>query len=167
MRKRVIMAVLAISLAGCEKTEVRVCENYIKKGLQSPATYKRAEVKSYDEDQGSLDAFRASVGLSPVANADQLGKLEAQLNAGRKISKRQLYITYDADNAFGTPIRGIGACVFKLTDGELEPEERLQSHADTAVLDSQMRELADRGAIARSAAKASPPTGAECCISRH
>ncbi|MDB5681676.1 MAG: hypothetical protein JWO16_1481 [Sphingomonas bacterium] len=165
---RMLILVSAIALSGCGKPDVAACESYLKKKLKSPATYQRVDVKSYDEGPMTLDAFRTSMGLLPTAQADELGKLDSQLLKGRKISKRQVFVTYDAANAFGTPIRGIEVCTFRLADGELEPADRLESYAGQAALDDQMRELAASGAIAPSAvSKSPPPVGGACCISRH
>jgi hypothetical protein len=84
---------LTVVLSGCSmaggQPEVTACEEFIKSALRSPSTFKSVSSKSSDSKSGD----------------------------GKGV--REIFIEYDAANAFGTPIRGSQICTFDLVDGKV------------------------------------------------
>lgn len=79
-------------LAGCDVLQYKglaQCEAAIKDQLRSPSTYKRIDVR------------------------DQL-----VVERGQGLKVRRFEIDYDADNAFGAPIRADAVCEFEAKSGD-------------------------------------------------
>lgn len=106
------IALIALLLAGCEGREIAACEDYVKYGLRSPSTYGRVNVTTRDE---------------PVTGPRiaELGGREPR--GGQSLALRTVTIEYDAQNAFGTPIRSAAQCGFVLRDGEIAGQQLLNS----------------------------------------
>ena len=105
-------ALMALVLAGCEAREIAACEDYVKDGLRSLSTYRRVSVASRDE-------------AATAARIIELGG--RQLRGGQSLALRTVTIEYDAQNAFGTPIRNAAQCGFVLGDGEVAGQQLLDS----------------------------------------
>lgn len=120
---RHIILTAAVLLAGCDKADVKACEDYILDGLRSPSTYERIEVTRSE---------------SPVAPADYdriIGVLDGSIGAAVKkadlsegVAVRSLYVSYDAQNAFGAPVRNIEECKFKVVGGKLDDATSLRTN---------------------------------------
>lgn len=113
-----LACVLLPALAGCSAFDsplIKACEDGVKLRLRSPATYNRVEVVEVARPQPmSADeyvAFQAKYyPASSNAAVDGLAPSPAVHEA---------FIKYDADNAFGTPIRGVANCKFATEDGKM------------------------------------------------
>lgn len=102
---RIMLALAALALASCSSQKtlaVDACEGYIKAGLRSPSTYKVVETTLND----------------PI-----------KADSGRFV--RTISISYDAANAFGTPIRGAEICSF-VVDSSGNFAKNLKVEADLA-----------------------------------
>lgn len=106
------VALMALVLAGCEGREIAACEDYVKDGLRSPSTYRRVSVASRDE-------------AATAARIVELGG--RQVRGGQSLALRMVTIEYDAQNAFGAPIRNAAQCGFVLGDGEVASQQLLDS----------------------------------------
>ncbi|MEA3033983.1 MAG: hypothetical protein QOH86_1999 [Sphingomonadales bacterium] len=136
----------ALVLAGCGggEPEIAACEQFTKSGLRSPATYRRAEVKTVDE-KVTPEELLSRRGDRPDDPARQLF-LDAY--KGDNLGVRNVIISYDADNAYGTPIRGQQICMFQLRNGQLTDDEKaLQSRVKSAEADRDFRALARSGGL--------------------
>lgn len=120
------VALFAIALSGCEGREIAACEDYLKDGLRSPSTYNRVNVSARDE---------------PVTAARivELGGREPR--GGQSLALRSVTIEYDAQNAFGTPIRGALQCGFVVRDGEVAGQQLMDSAVLLAKVNHQTRRL--------------------------
>ena len=116
-------------LSGCDGADLRACEDYTKATLNTPATYHRASVEVFEQNKLSLEQWFSLTGKTPATTLAPKLVQEGQAEAG--LGLRQVFIHYDADNAYGTPVRGLTACGFKLVGGKLVDEKQLTSYADT------------------------------------
>lgn len=101
--------------------EVKICEASLKAGLKAPATYKRAEVTSLDTGPLTQAQFDEEVGRADTRgnpSAEQLRLLQRDLAKGKTLGLRTVAIAYDAENAFGVPLRAAKVCVFRTLDGK-------------------------------------------------
>ncbi len=95
------------------------CEEELKLRLKAPATYSRVESRTLLVEATTIDDVISSLGYDDLSSrsAEVRRWNEAIITMTRaKYSnstpyKHQLVITYDAANAFGTPIRGMSLCV--------------------------------------------------------
>ena len=134
----------ALVVAGCGQPEIKACEQYAKSGLRSPATYRRAGVRTIDE-RVTAEEFLTRRGDNPKDHARGLF-LEGLRRSNTGI--RNIVISYDADNAFGTPIRGEQICMFQLRDGKLvDDEKEIQTRIKIAEADRDFRALARSGGL--------------------
>lgn len=84
---------------------VQICEELIKDRLRSPSTYRRVEVTQFSE---AVSAERAHA-LDPKMTRTEV----IAINDGRaKPTNFQVFIKYEAANAFGTPISGLSLCEY-------------------------------------------------------
>jgi len=94
------------------------CEEELKKRLKAPATYSRVDTTLLIEAT-TIDDVISSFGYDDLSSrsAEVRRMIEQNITIKRAIYsnstpyKHQLVITYDAANAFGTPIRGMSLCV--------------------------------------------------------
>ena len=107
-------------LSGCnffDSKMVTACEEVLKGRLLAPSEYKRIEIKQFEEPIGRADFehYFADNDLPPV-----IQKLRKdQFDRGEL--KPLLYlvlISYDAPNAYGTPVRSISRCEYPTMNGD-------------------------------------------------
>lgn len=100
-------------LAGCaaEPPEIAECEADAQRDLRSPSTYKRIEAKRFTNppEPGKINAARERFGLEGHKDAD-IGLID-------------VFIEYDAANAYGTPIRSMEHCQWLTIAGK--PSRRI------------------------------------------
>ncbi|MES0168054.1 hypothetical protein NKJ87_19025 [Mesorhizobium sp. M0027] len=91
----------------------RACEVVLKKRLLAPAGYKRVEITENSEPL-SLDDYLKDRNTTSESerllwtrmyNDDIVGK--------NPPTKFTLFISYDAPNAYGTPVRGLSMCEYR------------------------------------------------------
>ncbi|MBX9729692.1 MAG: hypothetical protein K2X59_00040 [Sphingomonas sp.] len=94
-----ILAMVGVPVGGCQKIEgwrkpeVAACRSFVSGGLRSPSTYSEIEARSERGKDGDGN---------PMATVT---------------------ISYDAANAYGTPVRGAQICYFAISkDGKFSPE---------------------------------------------
>jgi len=123
-----VVAVLSVSVAGCSKVEgwrhpeIAACEDFTLAKLKAPTTYKRIKASTIDE-QIPLETWEAF-------EAERLGKMAVEFRDLTKKNQaaggvRSILLEYDAENSFGTPLRGIEICKFMMAsfvDGKFETE---------------------------------------------
>ena len=102
------------------------CERYAKSGLSSPSSYRRV----------SFVAVDTPVTKKMLAESAYGPGFEAMASIAKKPGIRGIALDYDADNAYGTSIRGGTACYFPMSDikvgvafGDLDS---LESMAETS-----------------------------------
>ena len=141
-------------LSACGEPEVEACEEFIKDGLKSPSSYKRASVSKLDET------------ISQEMFLENHGKIDTfdkhWLDDGR-LTQRIVAIEYDADNSFGASIRGAGICEFHLIDGELPSQISLDASVSMAIAQRSMRELGRAGLIPNEGKLDIPEPRYGCC----
>lgn len=98
-----------IFLMGCdwfeERPEILQCERWVQLGLAAPSTYKRIGVEIADSPPLSREEFQIRAGLD-----------RAPQETGLRI--RTVYLSYDAANGFGVPIRNTKACLFQVSEAD-------------------------------------------------
>ena len=151
-------------LAACDKPDVAACEQFIQAGLKAPSTYRRITIESHDIPT-TRRQFWADAGLpDPIKDPSSTIRALAQLEDRAKITRRTTYISYDADNGMGVPIRGLNSCTFKLVDGELPSADRLRAAATSAASEEGDAVLIERGLLPPEFSKKKPNVGFECCF---
>ena len=106
---RATLVLLAcIELAACQKPMISGCETYIKDGLKSPSSYKRADITEIDVPITEEDYNKAT--------GPALAKIRKQFQLPTPTKVHAILIHYDADNSYGTPIRDLAECVFETAD---------------------------------------------------
>lgn len=103
--------ILALVIGGCGKPEVSACEEFLKESLRSPATYKQVRADIYDEP------------ITP----EKLTTLGGRPWGGETLAIRKVFVEYDAENAFGAPIREAQLCGFVLRNGTLPDSNGLKA----------------------------------------
>jgi len=119
--------------------EVLACRTFAQSKLRSPSTYREARVRSFDRSTTEAEIQR----LYYPDTSDELSRMNMSLLRGRQLGLRSVFLEYDADNAFGTPVRGIEGCDFLLVDGNLDGAGSLDSRARSAALDADTARLAE------------------------
>jgi hypothetical protein len=112
-------------LASCGQADVAACEEFLKGGLRSPATYRKVSVRTYD---------------APITK-QQATAIGARVYDNRPLTLRKVFIDYDADNAYGTPVRGIEMCAFVLLEGKLPDAGSLRTKVSLAGTQRDYRRL--------------------------
>lgn len=145
--------IAALALAGCGQPDVDGCEQFIKSGLQAPATYNRVSIQTSDRPS-SADEIR------------KLGGVALGTGEYMHYGLRSVAIQYDAANAYGTPIRSSEVCLFPLSDGKLRGDARsLASTVEMHENARSFRGLAAAGAIPNiKPGEVPPPQGPSCCM---
>lgn len=123
--RRGCVPLAALLLAGCGQEDVEACEEFLKGGLRSPATHRQVSVRTYN---------------APITK-QQATAIGARVYDDRPLTLRKVFIDYDADNAFGTPVRGIEMCAFLLSDGKLPDAGSLRSKVSLAGTQRDYRRL--------------------------
>jgi hypothetical protein len=90
-----------------EKVLTLACEEVLMERLRSPATYARESVAYYS---GGEPTFEQYVGTDPVS--EEFLELKRVNFQDGNLELHQLFLTYDAANGFGTPIRGLAQCTY-------------------------------------------------------
>jgi hypothetical protein len=98
---------LAIALAGCDSSQLRVCETQLKDKLKSPASYKRISVEEYN-----IDSTISKQPYDAVA------------------------ITYDAANSFNALLRDKEICTFRPGTTEQFDPTGLSTNIETTDLNA-------------------------------
>ncbi|MEO5323077.1 hypothetical protein PV773_07120 [Mesorhizobium sp. CC13] len=95
----------------------RACEATLKKRLRSPSMYKRVEISDSKEPM-SLDTYLKMESASDQSAVNLYTQMYKDAVArGDQPTVFTSFITYDAPNAYGTPVRGIVACAYSSSDG--------------------------------------------------
>lgn len=140
--------ILALALLGCEKAEIKACEGFLKGGLRSPSTYRRVSTNSYDGqiNERALAQIRDEEAERDRGNPEW-AKIRRELDAETPAAERpketfrEVFIEYDAENAYGTPIRGAEQCGFVLRNGELPSSGSLSAKVSKAESSRTLRQL--------------------------
>lgn len=155
MKSTVLVLVAATTLTGCGNpfgsAETRACEGFIKGTITSPATYKRANVHTFDSAT-TRAAIQSEYGADGFAHLPDQG-----------LEIREVFVEFDMANEFGTPTRQAGSCKFLIADKKLLSSG---SALDAAVSGAISRAALLNAAAAGAIAGVRPATGAvaECCI---
>ncbi|MBL8571967.1 MAG: hypothetical protein JNK84_23070 [Phreatobacter sp.] len=103
------LAVAALT-GGCDVFEpkiVSICEEALHSRLRSPAGYKRLKYAHYETPLTREQFEQKLAGASPSNRTMELWAFD---NGKTKPMKIQVFLTYDAPNAYGTAVRGIVMC---------------------------------------------------------
>ena len=120
MRKALIFLVIS-ALSGCDLMTpklVTVCEDLLKDRLNSPSSYKRIEVSDGSSKLLTRDEYAkqmASDGLSKTIAEFDLKAFDEGTN---KPTVFRYFISYDASNGFGVPLRRTAECEYFSRTGE-------------------------------------------------
>lgn len=126
------MALLLPTIGGCNSSEsklVGVCEEVLKLRLLAPAGYKRVEIEESEEPLSRADYKRYLAGdeYGPLIQGARM----KDFDRGRvKPRMFEVLITYDAPNAYGTPIRGTSRCQYPTDDEDVSEASRLYVMVD-------------------------------------
>jgi hypothetical protein len=140
--------ILALTLAGCGRADVSACEEFLKDSLRSPSTYRRIGVSTYDRpiNAEARAQLREEEERSARENPDWAA-VRRQLDADTPATERpvetlrEVFIEYDAENAFGAPIRGAQRCGFILRNGNLSSSSSLRTKLSLAQSGRSLRQL--------------------------
>jgi hypothetical protein len=153
--------------SGCDAVkgpeEVRACEAFIKERLRSPSTYKRAEANSYGAEPISKAEFlKMYVGDRP----DDLAKLLKTRAEANRLAIKRVFVKYDADNAYGTPVRDLEMCEFLVVGGEIDGKGGLESRATSTASRLQLRQLTEQldDPDLKAIAERHGESMADCCV---
>jgi hypothetical protein len=110
-------SVLATSCSFFESKFELACEDVVKSRLLAPSAYKRISI---ERDDQLLTREEYVAYLADRNESDVMTKLYLKgFDDGQdKPSKLRAFITYDAPNAFGTPIRGTSECEYVSNSGK-------------------------------------------------
>ena len=145
------MPLVGLALASCGSArEVAACEEFIKGELRSPSTYRRISVKSYDgpiseRAKAQLSEAEARRAVDNPEWAKFRKERDANAPAGEKAAEtmRDVYVEFDSDNAYGTPVRGLQRCGFVLSNGSLLGETALRAKVSLAGANRDYRNLTE------------------------
>ncbi|THK35637.1 hypothetical protein EHS39_23705 [Ensifer sp. MPMI2T] len=118
--KMTIALSMITALSSCsffDSEMVTACEASLQKRLRSPSEYKRFEITSYEEklDRAAFSRYLTDDKVGAVFREAQLREFDRGTLDPTLFS---LFISYDAPNAFGTPIRGIARCEYMNARGD-------------------------------------------------
>ncbi|MEY9198321.1 hypothetical protein [Sinorhizobium sp. BJ1] len=126
-------ALLILSaLPGCsffDSEMLTACEASLKKRLRSPSEYERIEIHRSEE---KLDRNAFSKHLASINSTTYSSTMRRFDSGDLSPTQFTLIISYDAPNAYGTPIRGIVQCEYVDIGGD---ESR--AHEVTVEIDGQ------------------------------
>ena len=136
-----IVGMLMLGAGAGEPPEIAECEADAQRDLRSPSTYKRIEANRFvnPPESGEINAARQRFGLDGIEDA--------------AIGLINVYIEYDAANAYGTPIRSMEHCQWLTVAGKatrrIEPTlTAVQSEAEI----EETRRLVEAGIAEQEAA---------------
>ena len=92
---------------------VRVCEEQIKERLRSPSTFVRTEVNEYSKP----------ISLAELASFDDditMTQRQAIVDGRNVPTNFEIFIKYDAANAYGTPVAGLSMCEYFSISGKID-----------------------------------------------
>ncbi len=165
--RTVLLALLVLPFTGCDRLglgnpeEVKACRVFAQAGLSAPSTYTEASVRSFDNPIAEEEVRRR---YFPDAD-DELQRMRMDRLRGRRLGIRSIFLSFDAANAYGTPLRQLAGCDFLLVDGELASPGMLESDARAAAMVLDTRRLAealDNDELRRLARPRGGPL--DCCI---
>jgi hypothetical protein len=137
MRFLIILALTTAPMtSGCAQvenlsnTEVAACEAYLLETLKSPSSYKRVSFSVVDYPV-TVAMLLAAVQPTPAslkrADVEDITTKQFKERA-KNPGIRGIALDYDADNSYGSNIRGHSACYFAMTDIKAgEAAENLES----------------------------------------
>lgn len=144
-------------LTGCQRAEVRACQDFIKDGLKSPSSYKLVSSDVRDEKLTESN-FLAETGQKP-SDIDR-----RSLRYGDS-ELRLISISYDAQNSYGTALRSTEICAFRFHGDQQPSTEVLKSRLLFAESTRSFRQLARSGAISSVPAATVPSEPLyPCCM---
>jgi hypothetical protein len=155
MRSFVWLLIAATALAGCSapfiSAETKACETFIKGITPSPSTYKRAKVSTFES------------GITRAALQSEYGAEYFARLPDKGLAIREVFIEFDMQNAFGTPMRQVESCKFILVDKKpLTTGSALDAAVSLAISRAALLNAGAAGAIA--GVRPAPGAVAECCI---
>lgn len=98
------------SVTSVEERAGEICGIYVQQQLRSPSTFELIESTGYSREL-SREEFDNYLAYTPEEY-----RLEEFDSFGNEIEIYQTVLSYDAANAFGTPIRGQEVCTFLTSD---------------------------------------------------
>jgi hypothetical protein len=128
----VSVAFLLPAIGGCNFSEsklVTVCEEVLKLRLLAPSGYKRIEIKESEEplNRAGYKRYLAGDEYGPIIQEARM----KDFDRGRvKPRMFEVLITYDAPNAYGTPIRGTTICQYPTDNEDTSKADRLYVMVD-------------------------------------
>ena len=92
---------------------VRVCEEQIKERLRSPSTYVRIEATEYPKLvlQDEIELFDDDITMTEQRAIEE-GRYDP--------TNFEIFIKYEAANAYGTPVAGLSMCEYFSISGKAE-----------------------------------------------
>ena len=139
MRKRVIIVLVGIVLAGCNElasdwsTAQSACEAYVGELLKAPSTYKTIKA-SHSINRLTKEQF---LQLSPLRTMGEVGEKSVDLMKAPGV--HTVILQYDAENSFGAPLRSYESCDFLMGDvtkGEYEDHDLLFAAKHKATMET-------------------------------
>ena len=120
-RNGICLVAAALSLPGCNPfgdALVAACESVIKKRLRSPSTYVKIEVQSSEEKLGEIMVIAYLTEKNGYPKESRERQL-LQFKQGKiKPTLYRVYLTSDAANVYGTPIRSVDECTYFSVKGD-------------------------------------------------
>lgn len=146
-----LIAVPSLALSACQQPDEAACEAFVKAKLASPSSYRTINVTRLDDRQ-DWTSYRKR---HPAATELERKAVDAGL-----IGERKMGLTYEASNAYGTTIRAVEFCRFRLNDGKLATPDLLVSRAKT---DAVRRDIARNLKMGAAAAELVGIEDPVCC----
>ncbi|WP_156309852.1 hypothetical protein [Novosphingobium sp. AAP93] len=109
MRLALLLPLMLVASCDSFKSEeVAKCESALQSGLKAPSTYKAIKISEFDSPNALKeieDLYKTyKISLEFHDFRDKLPKVSAPF--------KSVYVEYDAENSFGTPIRSTDVCYF-------------------------------------------------------
>lgn len=131
---KILPLVLITLVAGCDREDISSCEDYIKYKLKSPSSYNRVKITEFTGDVTTQDQLEKELKL-PKPSSDleyELRRLWHEEGSISSVSMREIAIQYDAQNEFGSNVRRVDVCRFRLLDGKLPNADELRQLVNAA-----------------------------------
>ncbi|AFL51372.1 hypothetical protein ABIE78_002802 [Sinorhizobium fredii] len=113
---RVSAAVLILpALSGCnffDSELVTACEESLKKRLRSPSRYERIEIVRSEAKMDPQAFAKRVAGRTDIPTSYFKSKMQEYDNGQVSPKVFTVIISYDAPNAYGTPIRSVAHCEY-------------------------------------------------------
>jgi hypothetical protein len=109
-----VMGTCALLLGGCLKEDpfLTACESVLKERLAAPATFKRID----------FNTSKKAIPLSRIESNPNIAKRREE--AGVKASEHTMFLTYDAQNRMGVPLRSTVACTYETSGSDTSDASR-------------------------------------------